>query len=88
MPTSQRGRPSKIDKDELVSALDTLFAKYSKEKDDVDPRRSNMTVFWETYLEAARDEDEARPKDWDENTGSILTFVRPLFTSIYLLTVY
>ncbi|KZV67939.1 hypothetical protein PENSPDRAFT_552089, partial [Peniophora sp. CONT] len=29
---------------------------------------------WETYLEAARDEDESRPRDWDGNTGSILTF--------------
>ncbi|KZV72652.1 hypothetical protein PENSPDRAFT_575790, partial [Peniophora sp. CONT] len=31
-------------------------------------------TFWKTYLEAARDEDEARPKDWDGTTGSILTF--------------
>ncbi|VDB92088.1 unnamed protein product [Peniophora sp. CBMAI 1063] len=30
--------------------------------------------FWSTYLEAAREEDEWRPKDWDGNTGSILTF--------------
>ncbi|KZV62428.1 hypothetical protein PENSPDRAFT_591422, partial [Peniophora sp. CONT] len=29
---------------------------------------------WETYLEASRDEDEARKQDWDGIPGSILTF--------------
>ncbi|KZV67936.1 hypothetical protein PENSPDRAFT_697953, partial [Peniophora sp. CONT] len=32
------------------------------------------TIFWETYLTAARSEDESRIKDWEGNTGSILTF--------------
>ncbi|KZV65214.1 hypothetical protein PENSPDRAFT_548567, partial [Peniophora sp. CONT] len=29
---------------------------------------------WGTYSRAMKDEDEARPKDWDGNTGNILTF--------------
>lgn len=30
---------------------------------------------WETYLTAAKDEDESRPKNWEGNTTGILTFV-------------
>ena len=42
-----------------------------KEKEPLDK-------FFGTYLRSMKDEDEARPKDWDGNTGSILTFVRVL----------
>lgn len=31
---------------------------------------------WDTYLKAAKDEDEARPKNWEGSTTGILTFVR------------
>ena len=33
-------------------------------------------VIWSTYLDAACDEDKTRPKNWEGNTGGILTFVR------------
>ncbi|KZV67150.1 hypothetical protein PENSPDRAFT_538194, partial [Peniophora sp. CONT] len=29
---------------------------------------------WSTYLDAAYEEDQARPKNWEGNTGGILTF--------------
>ncbi|KZV72523.1 hypothetical protein PENSPDRAFT_576023, partial [Peniophora sp. CONT] len=62
------------DKTELISALDCLFAKYFEEKDKFGKEHSSEDRFWSTYLRAMKDEDEARPKDWDGNTGSILTF--------------
>ena len=31
---------------------------------------------WDTYLKASKDEDEARPKNWEGSTTGILTFVR------------
>lgn len=65
-----------LDHGKLFSALDALLGKYFKEKDHSPEGKKPKDVFWETYLEAARDEDSARPADWDGNTGSILTFVR------------
>ena len=34
-------------------------------------------LIWDTYLKASKDEDEARPKNWEGSTTGILTFVRP-----------
>ncbi|KZV67135.1 hypothetical protein PENSPDRAFT_611823 [Peniophora sp. CONT] len=31
-------------------------------------------ILWSTYLKAAEDEDRTRPREWEGNTGSILTF--------------
>ena len=31
---------------------------------------------WDTYLKASKDEDAARPKNWEGSTTGILTFVR------------
>ncbi|KZV65230.1 hypothetical protein PENSPDRAFT_756695 [Peniophora sp. CONT] len=59
---------------ELLSALDQLFSKYFEEKDGSSREKTPQDKFWGTYLRAMKDEDEARPKDWDGNTGSILTF--------------
>ncbi|KZV65217.1 hypothetical protein PENSPDRAFT_587230, partial [Peniophora sp. CONT] len=58
----------------LLSALEQLFAKYFDEKENFDKEKTPQDKFWGTYLRAMKDEDEARPKDWDGNTGSILTF--------------
>ena len=33
-------------------------------------------LIWDTYLKAAKGEDEARPKNWEGSTTGILTFVR------------
>lgn len=33
------------------------------------------SIIWATYLDAAHEEDQARPKNWEGNTGGILTFV-------------
>lgn len=63
----------------LLSALDQLFAKYFKEEDGPGQEKTPQDKFWATYLRVMKDDDEARPKDWDGNTGSILTFVCPLF---------
>lgn len=70
MPASGR------DNEELLSALDRLLEKYFTKRCSESARQIPIDTFWETYLEAARDEDEARPKDWDGTTGSILNFVR------------
>ena len=32
-------------------------------------------LIWDTYLKAAKGEDEARPKNWEGSTTGILTFV-------------
>lgn len=32
---------------------------------------------WDTYLKASKDEDTARPKNWEGSTTGILTFVCP-----------
>ncbi|KZV65223.1 hypothetical protein PENSPDRAFT_137431 [Peniophora sp. CONT] len=68
MPTSED------DKSEFLSTLDQLFAKYFEEKENYGREKTVQDKFWGTYLRAMKDEDEARPKDWDGNTGSILTF--------------
>ena len=73
---------SGIDNDQLLSALDKIFSKYFEEKGVHSNAKKPTEVFYETYLEAQRDEDEAGPKDWDGNTGSILTFVRVFFASL------
>ena len=39
---------------------------------DEDP----TNVIWSTYLDAAKGVDQTRPKEWEGNTGGILTFVR------------
>ena len=57
---------------ELVSALDQLLSKYFDEKDEVGREKTPADKFWGTYLRAMKDEDEARPKDWDGNTGQAL----------------
>ena len=59
----------------LLAGLEQLFEKYL-DKDDVSKEKTGLDKFWGTYLRSMKDEDEARPKDWDGNTGSILTFVR------------
>ena len=43
---------------------------------------------WDTYLKASKDEDEARPKNWEGSTTGILTFVRRATcdTALMLLT--
>ncbi|VDC03052.1 unnamed protein product [Peniophora sp. CBMAI 1063] len=61
------------DKD-LLSSLEQLFARYLDEKDDAAREKTKLDKFWGTYLRSMKDEDEARPRDWDGNTGSILTF--------------
>ncbi|VDC03056.1 unnamed protein product [Peniophora sp. CBMAI 1063] len=63
-----------ISQNELLSALDQLFAKYFDEKDEFSREKDAEDKFWGTYLRTMKDEDEARPKDWDGSTGSILTF--------------
>ena len=61
---------------EILSALDQLLAKYFEEKDESTKEKTSIDKFWGTYARATKGEDEARPRDWDGNTGSILTFVR------------
>ena len=68
---------SNHDTQELLAGLEKLFEKYL-DKDDVSKEKTPLDKFWGTYLRSMKDEDEARPKDWDGNTGSILTFVRVL----------
>ena len=65
------------DTQELLAGLEKLFEKYL-DKDEIAKEKTALDKFWGTYLRSMKDEDEARPKDWDGNTGSILTFVRVL----------
>ncbi|VDC01232.1 unnamed protein product [Peniophora sp. CBMAI 1063] len=45
------------------------------EKDSNKPTYDNSEDFiWDTYLKASKDEDEARPKNWEGSTTGILTF--------------
>ena len=60
---------------DLLFGLEKLFEKYL-DKDDIAKEKTPLDKFWGTYLRSMKDEDEARPRDWDGNTGSILTFVR------------
>lgn len=72
---------------DLLSALDQLLSKYFDEKEEFRGEKTTLDKFWGTYLRAMKDEDEARPKDWDGNTGSILTFVRvTVMFSVFHLT--
>ena len=49
-----------VDQDKLLLALDKLLAKYFNVKEPHPEKdRTAKDVFWETYLDAARDEDEA-----------------------------
>ncbi|KZV67143.1 hypothetical protein PENSPDRAFT_63465 [Peniophora sp. CONT] len=42
---------------------------------DNDPKKDKPEdFFWQTYLDASKDEDEARPKNWEGSTTGILTF--------------
>ncbi|KZV68934.1 hypothetical protein PENSPDRAFT_581759, partial [Peniophora sp. CONT] len=66
---------SHVNNAELVAALDKLFGKYFKEKVLATEGKDPVDTYYETYLKAVRGEDEARTKDWDGNTGSILTFI-------------
>ena len=59
----------------LLAGLEKLFEKYL-DKDEIAKEKTPLDQFFGTYLRSIKDEDEARPKDWDGNTGSILTFVR------------
>ena len=59
----------------LLAGLEKLFEKYL-DKDEISKEKTPLDKFFGTYLRSMKDEDEARPKDWDGNTGSILTFVR------------
>ena len=61
----------------LLAGLEKIFEKYF-DKDEIAKEKTPLDKFWGTYLRSMKDEDEARPKDWDGNTGSILTFVRIL----------
>ena len=73
------------DNKELLLALDKLFAKYFDEKDEFSTERTSQDKFFGTYLRSMKDEDEARPKDWDGNTGSILTFVcMPFLLNLFI----
>ncbi|KZV65209.1 hypothetical protein PENSPDRAFT_587205, partial [Peniophora sp. CONT] len=54
--------------------MDKLFAKHLTGRDSASAAKVPLDTFWESYLDTARNEDEARPKDWDGTTGSILTF--------------
>ena len=67
---------SRDDRNDYISSLDNIFAKYFEERDGFGREKTDWDKFWATYLRAMKDEDDARPKDWDGNTGSILTFVR------------
>ncbi|KZV65220.1 hypothetical protein PENSPDRAFT_587206, partial [Peniophora sp. CONT] len=80
---------SQDNKAEFLSNLDQLFAKYFEEKENYGREKTAQDKFWGTYLRSMEDEDEARPKDWDGNTGSILTFVRVLLrlTGLFAATV-
>ncbi|VDC03096.1 unnamed protein product [Peniophora sp. CBMAI 1063] len=62
------------DKAELIAALEGLFAKYFNEKDESAKEKTLEDKFWGTYLRSMKEEDDALPKDWDGDTGSILTF--------------
>ena len=73
---------SNSDHKQVLKALDEILAKYFDEKDG--PSKRPDEKFWATYLQVMKDEDEARPKDWDGNTGSILTFVRTKFEAALL----
>ena len=70
------------DHKQVLKALDEILAKYFDEKDG--PGKRPDEKFWATYLQVMKDEGEARPKDWDGNTGSILTFVRTKFEAALL----
>ena len=59
----------------LLAGLERLFEKYL-DKDEISKEKTPLDKFWGTYLRSMKDEDEARPNDWDGNTGRILTFVR------------
>ena len=65
------------DTEALLVGLERLFEKYF-DKDEISKEKTPLDKFFGTYLRSMKDEDEARPKDWDGNTGSILTFVRTL----------
>ena len=40
---------------------------------------------WDTYLKASKDEDDARPKNWEGSITGILTFVCPTgISAVYL----
>ena len=69
---------SGMDKEEFLSTFDEVLEKYFEKRDEFGREKTPADKFWATYLRAMKDEDEARPKDWDGNTGSILTFVRVL----------
>ena len=71
MLESKTGR----DTQEILAGLEKLFEKYL-DKDEIAKEKTPLDQFFGTYLRSMKDEDEARPKDWDGNTGSILTFVR------------
>lgn len=67
------------DNSALPSYLGQLYPEPFEEIDRFGREKTHQAKFWGTYLRAMQDEDEARPKDWDGNTGSILTFVRVTF---------
>ena len=49
--------------------------------DDAKPEGlSPQDLFWFTYLKDAEEEDKYLPKSWEKNTGSVLTFVRVMFS--------
>ncbi|VDC01512.1 unnamed protein product [Peniophora sp. CBMAI 1063] len=60
--------------DDLLAALEQFLSKRSSDNHDSHQKKDPENKFWETYLRAMKDEDEERPRDWDGNTGSILTF--------------
>ncbi|KZV62421.1 hypothetical protein PENSPDRAFT_642223, partial [Peniophora sp. CONT] len=66
--------PQPITGKELESTLDKVLGKYIEERDELSRAKTSSDKFWGTYLRSMKDEDEALPKDWDGNTGSILTF--------------
>ncbi|VDC05919.1 unnamed protein product [Peniophora sp. CBMAI 1063] len=45
-----------------------------KDSDDKPEYDQPEDFIWDTYLKASKDEDEARPKNWEGSTTGILTF--------------
>ena len=86
-PSSSRFRMSRPvrDNEELACALEAVLSKYFAASDDPSKGKSPEERFWGTYLRAMKDEDEERPRDWDGNTGSILTFVRHFLVALTLV---
>lgn len=70
----------------LASFVCTMPSQGNTEDNDVPKYKEPGDLFWDTYLKAAKHEDEARPKNWEGSTTGILTFVRT--ARLHLTTEY